>query len=52
LISSDVTANMGAFALDTSQIGYMLRHCSEKSLCLIDEVGKIIFFISSRTPNE
>jgi len=35
-----VNSNFSTFTYDTSQMSYMLRHCTQNSLCLIDEVRR------------
>ncbi len=35
-----VSSTLSTFSCDTSQVAYMLRHCTSRSLLLIDEYGK------------
>ena len=38
-VYSSVTSSMSIFTFDTSQMSYMLRQCTGRSLCIIDEVS-------------
>ena len=40
LLRSSVSSSLSTFSSDASQMSYILRHCTERSLCLIDEFGK------------
>ena len=38
--SDSVTSDMSSFCRESARMAYMQRHCSGRSLCLIDEYGK------------